>query len=48
MNAIPPRYPCDQCEGWRTIVNPDGPGTMPCPDCTPAPAPAPKPAGGTK
>lgn len=24
---------CYVCNGWQTVVNPDGHGTIPCPEC---------------
>ncbi|MDH6125947.1 hypothetical protein [Kitasatospora sp. GP82] len=31
-----PRYDCGTCQDWRTVVAPDGKGTVPCPTCRPA------------
>jgi hypothetical protein len=27
-----PRWNCETCQDWGTVVRPDGHGTIPCPD----------------
>ena len=27
-----PKFQCPRCEDWRTLVAPDGRGTLPCPE----------------
>lgn len=36
MHEPRPRYDCDTCQDWGTVVTPDGKGTAPCPSQCPA------------
>lgn len=42
---IPPRFNCQTCQDWGSVVAPTGRGTIPCPgdQITGAPCTAPKP-----
>jgi hypothetical protein len=35
MPPLPPRYECDTCQDWGTVIAPSGKGTLPCPHCNP-------------
>lgn len=43
--TVPPRFHCETCQDWGTVVPPSGQGLVPCPgdELTGAPCTAPPP-----